>query len=101
MEKHTKGEWRVVKSQSKPAFNVISTIPGAKYKIARCPYVDYSTSSQEVQDREIAEAQANAALIASAPSLLQENKKLRERVQELEDKLRGLEYAYAVSEASI
>ena len=30
---------KVVHSQSKPAWNVIGTIPGMKYKIARFPYV--------------------------------------------------------------
>lgn len=30
---------RVVHSQTKPAWNIIGTIPGNKYKIARVPYV--------------------------------------------------------------
>lgn len=59
--KHTPGPWRVKRSESKPAFNVVGTKVGCKYKIARCPYIS---------DDDKQEAEANAKLIAAAPELL-------------------------------
>lgn len=60
--KHTPGPWRVKRSESKPAFNVVGTKVGCKYKIARCPYIS---------DDDKQEAEANAKLIAAAPELLE------------------------------
>jgi len=60
--KGTKGEWDIRHSESKNAYNVVGTVLGGKYKVARCPYVDGSDMS---------EAKANAALIAAAPELLE------------------------------
>jgi len=37
--KHTKAPWQVKHSESKFAFNVVGTIPGCKYKVARVPYL--------------------------------------------------------------
>lgn len=71
--KHTSGPWKVQHSESKPAFNVIGTILGGKYKIARCPYVFLQDGEQRniINDREREEAEANAKLISAAPELLQ------------------------------
>ena len=72
--KHTPAPWRVKHSESKSAFNVIGTVLGGKYKIARCPYLvleDMTESSASINEREKNEAEANARLIASAPSLLE------------------------------
>lgn len=69
--KFTRGKWRVVHSESKPAFNVIGTVPGMKYKIARCPYHIYEGQSDLMADREKEEAEANAKLISCAPEMLE------------------------------
>lgn len=66
---YTKGPWNVRHSESKTAFNVIGTVPGCKYKIARCPYI--ITAIEELDKREKDEAEANAKLIAAAPDMLQ------------------------------
>lgn len=66
----TKGPWQVKHSESKPAFNVIGTALGGKYKIARCPYV-VTGNEKDIDDRLVKEAEANARLIASAPELLE------------------------------
>jgi len=70
-KKFTKGKWEVKHSESKPAFNVVGTQLGGKYKIARCPYMQDKTFSKEYNNKEIDEAQANAKLIASAPEMLE------------------------------
>lgn len=71
--KHTPGPWDVKHSESKPAFNVIGTALGGKYKIARCPYVvlQQGESRDILNDRECKEAEANAKLIAAAPEMLE------------------------------
>jgi hypothetical protein len=66
MSNHTPGPWKVVHSESKPAFNVVGAIWGGKYKIARCPYVP-NMPEPDYSD----EALANARLISAAPELLQ------------------------------
>lgn len=60
-----KGEWRVMHSESKDAWNVVGTVLGGKYKIARCPYVD-----MEFIDVDKKEAWANAVLMSKAPVML-------------------------------
>jgi hypothetical protein len=67
--KHTPGPWMVKHSESKIAFNVISTALGAKYKIAICPYIHIVLGER-------GEAEANAKLIAAAPELLETLNKL-------------------------
>ena len=69
-KKFTKGKWEVKHSESKTAFNVIGTVWGGKYKIARCPYViDEGMPRMSAKDKE--EAEANAKLIAAAPDMLE------------------------------
>jgi len=68
---HTPGPWQVKHSESKPAFNVIGSVLGGKYKIARCPYV--LISNPVIDEREMKEAEANARLIASAPESTESN----------------------------
>jgi len=68
--KGTKGKWDVKHSESKPAFNIVGTLLGGKYKIARCPYMQDERFSKEYNDKQIDEAKANAKLIASAPEML-------------------------------
>jgi hypothetical protein len=70
----TPGQWKVKHSESKPAFNVIGTILGGKYKIARCPYL--VTENEIIDKREKEEAQANANLIAAAPDMYEALKKI-------------------------
>lgn len=73
--KGTKGEWNIKHSESKDAFNVVGTIVGGKYKIARCPYfVDITLPEFSARNR--SECEANAKLIASAPDLLEACKEL-------------------------
>lgn len=68
--KGTKGIWRVKHSESKIAYNVIGSIYGGKYKIARCPYI-IRPNWEEINEMEKREALANAQLIATAPELLE------------------------------
>jgi hypothetical protein len=65
--KHTPGPWRMIPSKSNPAFNVIGTHLGCKYKIARCPYT-ILTDGTPYDEKE---AEANAQLIAAAPELFE------------------------------
>lgn len=53
---------KVVHSQSKPAFNIVSVKFGAKYKIARIPYV--ICGYNEIDTREKKQAENHANLIA-------------------------------------
>jgi len=69
--KGTKGKWNVRHSDSKTAFNIVGSVLGGNYKIARCSYlVDWSLST-EWNEKEKSEAEANAKLIAAAPELLE------------------------------
>ena len=65
--KGTPGPWRFKHSESKPAYNVVGTIVGAKYKIARCEYIEFD----EV------ETKANALMISKAPEMLEALKQCR------------------------
>ena len=68
--KGTKGEWKIKHSVNNLAFNIIGTIHGGRYKVARVPYhIDVKFSS-ELNDKEKLEAEHNAKLIAAAPDLL-------------------------------
>lgn len=68
--KGTKGEWGIKHSESKDAFNIVGTIVGGHYKIARIPYL-VTQSLIEVNRREKLEAQYNSKLIACAPEMLE------------------------------
>jgi len=68
--KGTKGEWEIKYSESKDAFNIVGTIVGGHYKIARIPYL-VTKSLIEVNRREKQEAEANAKLISCAPEMLE------------------------------
>lgn len=69
--KHTRGPWEVKHSQSNPAFNVVGTRLGERYKIARCLYVVSPVHDDEFLAKESKEAEANAKLISVAPDLLE------------------------------
>lgn len=68
--KGTKGEWKIKHSESKNAFNIIGTIVGGNYKIARVPYSVDEKYSDTINDIFRTEAERNARLIAAAPDLL-------------------------------
>lgn len=68
--KGTKGEWDIKHSESKDAFNIVGTVVGGHYKIARIPYL-VTESLIEVNRREKLEAQYNSKLISKAPELLE------------------------------
>jgi len=68
--KGTKGRWQVKHSESKTAFNVVGTVLGGRYKIARCPYLQSEKLVDITNSLEKKEAKANARLIAAAPELL-------------------------------
>lgn len=68
--KGTKGEWKVKHSESKSSWNVIGTVIGLRYKIARCPYM-VTNNLKNINERERKEQEANAKLIAAAPDLLE------------------------------
>lgn len=55
---------RVVHSISKSAWNVVGTTPGAKYKIARCPYLTYSDEVLTQKERQ--EAYEHACFISES-----------------------------------
>lgn len=61
--KVTNTETKVVHSQSKPAWNVVGTKLGRKYKIARCPYVP-SDTDELMHARESKEAFELATFIS-------------------------------------
>lgn len=68
--KGTKGKWEVKHSESKTAYNVVGTVLGGRYKIARCPYLKSDILCDTLNKLEEREVKANAYLIASAPELL-------------------------------
>jgi hypothetical protein len=74
--KYTEGKWIVKRSESKPAFNIVGTALGRKYKIARCPITDFGSKYPETNKAELTEVEANAKLIAAAPELLEACKKM-------------------------
>ena len=61
--KGTPGPWKIKHSESKKAFNIISSRLGTKHKIARIPY--------ECEGDLKLEAASDAKLIAAAPELLE------------------------------
>jgi len=61
--KHPKTETEVKHSQSKKAWNVIGTIPGRKYKIARVPYF-HDKRYPEISTKNKAEALEHAEFIS-------------------------------------
>jgi len=67
--KGTPGEWEVKHSQSKSAFNIVGTVLGSKYKIARCPYSTFE-NNKILSEKEKRECEANALLMSEAPNLL-------------------------------
>ena len=77
----TPGPWKVKKSESKPAFNVVGTSVGLRYKIARCPYNIVGNSA--IDEMEETEAKANAALIAAAPDMYEALKYAKAALKEL------------------
>lgn len=83
--KHTQGPWKVKHSDSKTAFNVIGTRFGRKYKIARCPYLQQDDLHEILNKREKEEAEADARLIASAPSLLEALKECEDYFDNIAD----------------
>jgi len=49
--KDPKIKTQVVHSQSKSAWNVIGTVPGCKYKIARVPYIPIANNDESDLNR--------------------------------------------------
>lgn len=68
--KGTKGDWQIKHSESNFAFNIIGTIPGGNYKIARIPYLVVE-SSPLISLRNRNEAEANAKLIVKSLEMLE------------------------------
>ena len=62
MAKNPKIKTRVVHSQTKSAWNVVSEILGGKYKIARVPYL--TISNEELSERNRVEALEHANFIS-------------------------------------
>lgn len=69
-QKFTKGPWEIKHSESKTAFNIVGTIPGGKYKIARLPYEFEERYDKKINDIFKNESEANAKLISSSPKML-------------------------------
>lgn len=67
--KHTPGPWKVKHSESKNAYNIIGTLLGSKYKIARLPYFSYDLLPKYSSGNKI-EAEADAKLIAASPRMM-------------------------------
>lgn len=55
---------KVVHSKTKPAYNVIGTTLGSKFKIARIPYLVDENLSEDWNNREMDEAKAHAEFIS-------------------------------------
>lgn len=53
-------------SESKTAWNIVGTIPGDKYKIARIPYVSDPRYSEEINSRERKKALELAKFISES-----------------------------------
>ncbi len=87
--KGTKGKWRVKHSQTKEAFNIIGSVAGGKFKIARCPYINQPTLSKEWNDKEKEEAKADALLISKAPEMLEMLNKTATRLVGVDDLMRS------------
>lgn len=66
--KFSPGPWKVRKSESKQAYNVVGTKLGGKWKIARCPAAVYNMP--DLDERGMIEAKANALLMAHSPAML-------------------------------
>ena len=71
--KGTKGIWSIKHSESNSQWNVIGTILGGRYKIARCPYL--ISDLDWLNEKEKLEQLANAKLISCAPEMLDMLKK--------------------------
>ena len=71
MTKPTAGPWEVKHSQSKDAWNIVGTIPGHLYKIARLPYQQDKRMPVNWNEAQKAEQLANANLMARAPAMLE------------------------------
>lgn len=69
--KGTPGKWTVKHSVKNPSWNVIGTILGGRYKIARCPYIVDVRLGDYLNNRESDEQKYNALLISKAPELLE------------------------------
>lgn len=101
--KGTKPTWKVKHSQSKNAFNVVGTVLGGTYKIARCPYlkgvIDGELSDVfDERERSEAEAEANALLISKAPEMLE---MLQLVVNDLEERGRAYGDIYTMAKQLI
>ena len=64
-------KWEVRHSETKDAWNVVGTEIGAKYKIARCPYLVIDYLSKEYNEAQKKESQQIAQLISCAPEMLE------------------------------
>lgn len=82
--KFSRGPWKVRKSDSKDAYNVVGTRLGGKWKIARCPYTICDDNS--VNERLMYQAKADAQLMSCAPEMLEMLKEAAAQIQYLQDK---------------
>lgn len=80
--KGTKGEWEVKHSHSKTAYNIVGTVLGGKYKIARCPYETERVCIDSLNEKQ--EAKANAQLIATAPEMLEVLLKVQKAINQMD-----------------
>ena len=81
---HTPGPWTVLPEEAdKDYLRIRGTRLGARYKVANVHMPRLWESNYVLRDRENAESQANARLIAAAPELL-------EALQKMLPELRGL-----------
>jgi len=71
MKNVTKGDVEIKHSESKTAFNIVGTVLGGKYKIARFPYNDFGKGLETVTDNDKAEANSNALLYLDAHNTFQ------------------------------
>ena len=63
---------RVVHSETLNAWNVVGTIPGLKYKIARIPYEQKETMGRDFNEKEKMEAFEHATFISTCFNLAYE-----------------------------
>lgn len=64
-------KWKLQHSKSKPAWNIISTQLGGRYKIAQFPYLQDSNLSEQWNNKEIDEQKQNALKCIYAEDMFQ------------------------------
>jgi len=94
VDRMTKSKAKVMHSESKDAWNVIGTVLGGRWKIARFPYLQIE-GSQDYNEKEKIEQYSNAMLLADAINTTNDSKRLpSELLQSNQELLEALEECF-------